>query len=97
MNTVAIEPKFQDSISEDSGMSINLQEGDIMEDFRVGDRILHRVKQVADRKAIADRIASMLADVHIPPEDLRRSEDEIMEVAIAEISASRRERRDNEI
>ena len=78
-------------------MSINLQDGDIIEDVRVDDGILIRVKQVADRKAIADRIASMLADINIPPEDIGRSEDDIMEDTIAEIDASRRERRDSEM
>ncbi len=65
-----------------------------MEAIRVDDGILFRVKQVVDRSVIADRIASTLAEVHVPPEDVGRSEDEIMEDTIAEISASRRERRE---
>ena len=68
-----------------------------MEAIRVDDGILFRVKQVVDRNVIADRIASTLADVHVPPEDIGRSEDEVIEDTIAEISASRRERRDNEL
>ena len=67
-----------------------------MEAIRIDDGILFRVKQVVDRNVIADRIASTLADVYVPLEDIGRSEDEVIEDTIAEISASRRERRDNE-
>ena len=67
-----------------------------MEAIRIDDGILFRVKQVVDWNVIADRIASTLADVYVPLEDIGRSEDEVIEDTIAEISASRRERRDNE-
>ena len=46
MDTVAIKPKFQDSVSVDLGMSMNLEEGDIMEDVRIDDGILFKVKLV---------------------------------------------------
>ena len=68
-----------------------------MEAILVDDGILFKVKQVVDRNVVADRIASMFADVHTRPEDIGRSEDEIMEDVIAEIDASRRERRDSEM
>ncbi len=97
MNLVTVKPKFQVTIPAKLRKGINLQEGDIMEAIRVDDGILFRVKQVVDRNVIADRIASTLADVHVPPEDIGRSEDEVIEDTIAEISASRRERRDNEL
>ena len=67
-----------------------------MEAICVDDGILFKVKQVMDRKVVADRIASMLADAKVPSEDIRRSEEEIMDDIIAEISASRRGRRNNE-
>ena len=67
-----------------------------MEAIRVEDGILFRVKQVVDRKVIADRIASKLAEAYVPPEDMGRSEDEVMEDTIAEISALRRERVNND-
>ena len=67
-----------------------------MEAIRVEDGILFRVKQVVDRKVIADRIASNLAEAYVPPEDMGRSEDEVMEDTIAEISALRRERLNND-
>lgn len=49
---------------------------------------------MVDRNEIADGIASTLVEVDVPPEDMGRSEDKVMEDTIAEISASRRERRD---
>ena len=67
-----------------------------MEAFRVEDGILFRVKQLVDRKLVADRIASTLAEAQVPPEDMGRSEDEVMEDKIAEISAFRREGHNNE-
>ena len=68
-----------------------------MEAIRVGDGILIKVKQVVDRNVVADRIVSTLADMHTLPEDIGRSEDEIMEDVITEIDASRRERRESEM
>ena len=95
MNLVTVKPKFQVTIPAKLRKGINLQEGDIMEAIRVDDGILLRVKQVVDRNVIADRIASTFAEVHVPPEDIGRSEDEVMQDTIAEISASRRERRNH--
>ncbi len=68
-----------------------------MEAIRVDDGILFRVKQVVDRNVIADKIASTFAEVRVPREDVKHTEDEVMEDAIAEISASRRECRDHEV
>lgn len=68
-----------------------------MEAILVDNGILFRIKQVVDRNVVADRIASTLAEVREPPEEKRRSEDEVMEDAISEISTSRRERRDYKV
>ena len=68
----------------------------MLEAIRVEDGILFRVKQLVDRNLVADRIASTLAEAQVPPEDMGRSEDEIMEETIAEISAFRRESHNNE-
>ena len=95
MNLVTVKPKCQVTIPAKLRKGINLQEVDIMEAIRVDDGILLRVKQVVDRNVIADRIASTFAEVHVPPEDIGRSEDEVMQDTIAEISASRRERRNH--
>ncbi len=64
-----------------------------MEATRVADGILFKMKQVVDRNAIADKIASKFAETHITPDGLKRSEEEIMADTIAEISLSRRKRR----
>ena len=95
MNLVIVKPKFQVTIPAKLRKDFNLQEGDIMEAIRVEDGILFRVKQVVDRNLVADRIASTLAEAQVPPEDMGRSEDEVMEDTIAEISALRRERHNN--
>ncbi len=95
MNLVTVKPKFQVTIPAKLRKGINLQEVDIMEAIRVDNGILLRVKQVVDRNVIADRIASTFAEVHVPPEDIGRSEDEVMQDTIAEISTSRRERRNH--
>ncbi len=95
MNLVTVKLKFQVTIPAKLRKGINLQEGDIMEAIRVDDGILLRVKQVVDRNVIADRIASTFAEVHVQPEDIGRSEDKVMQDTIAEISASRRERRNH--
>ncbi len=63
-----------------------------MEAVRIDEGILLKFKLVVDRNTIADRIASTLAEARVLPEDKDRSEDEVMEDTIAEISASRRER-----
>ena len=47
----------------------------------------------ADRKEAADRVAAILALIEPPPEDARRTEDEIMADLVADIAESRRERR----
>ena len=77
MNLVTVKPKFQVTIPAKLRKGINLQEGDIMEAIHVDDGILFRVKRVVDRNENADRIASTLAEVHVPPEDKARLEDEI--------------------
>ncbi len=92
MNLVTVKPKFQVTILAKLRKGINLQQGDIMEVTLVEDGILFRFKQVVDRNVIADRIASTLAEVQVPPEDMGRSEEEVMEDTIAEISTLRRER-----
>ena len=61
-----------------------------------GDGILLRPMDEAVRNAAADRISSNLAATAPSPADAGRTEVEIMEDSIAEIAASRRERRRGE-
>ena len=56
-------------------------------------RIVTEDLQVVDRDAAADRIVAGFAAVQPSPDDLGRSEDEIMSDTIAEIAQLRRERR----
>ena len=96
MPLVTVKPKFQVTIPAKLRRGLDLHEGDLMEATVVGDGILLRPKAVVDRNASADRIASILAGTEPSPEDADRSEDEIMEDAIAEIAQARRESHDRE-
>ena len=96
MPLVTVKPKFQVTIPAKLRRGINLREGDVMEVTVVGDGILLRPTGVVDRIAAADRIAAKFAAMEISSEDAGRSEDEIMEDTIADIAASRRERRNRE-
>ena len=96
MPLVTVKSKFQVTIPARLRKGIDLREGDIMEATLMGDGILFRPKQVVDRDAAADRIAAALASRPPLPEDIGRSEDEIMQDVIADIDESRRERRSRE-
>ena len=95
MPLVTVKPKFQVTIPARLRKDINLHEGDVMEATIVGDGILLRPMDVVDRNAAADRIAAAFAAT-VPSEAAGRSEAEIMEDTIADIAASRRERRSRE-
>ena len=93
MTLVTVKPRFQVTIPAKLRKRIDLREGDLMEASVVEDGIFLRPKDVVDRNAVADRILSKLADLKPLPEDVRRSEDEIMQDAIADIAEVRSERR----
>ena len=94
MPLVTVKPKFQVTIPAKLRKGLDLREGDLMEATLVGDGILLRPKEVVDRNAAADRIASILARIEPSPDDAGRSEDEIVEEILADIAEARRERRD---
>ena len=96
MPLVTVKPKFQVTIPAKLRKGLDLHEGDLMEATIVGDGILLRPKDVVDRNAAPDRIASVLARVELSSEDAGRSENEIMEDVLADIAEARRERRDHE-
>lgn len=93
MPFVTVKSKFQVTIPAKLRKDIDLHEGDIMEVALVTDGILFKPKELVDREAAADRIAAQFAATPVSPDDLGRSEDDIMQDAIAEIAESRRERR----
>ena len=64
-----------------------------MEATLVGDGILLRPKEVVDRNASANRIASILTRTEPSPDDAGRSENEILEEILADIAEARRARR----
>ena len=93
MSLVTVKPKFQVTIPATLRDRIDLHEGDLMEATIVEDGILLRPKEVVDRKAVADRIESILRDTKPSSEDAGRSEDEIMEDTVADIAEARKQRR----
>ena len=96
MSLVTVKPKFQITIPAKLRRGLDLHEGDLLEATVIGDGILFRPKQVVDRNAVADRVAAVLARIEPAPEDIGRSEDEIMEDVLADIAAARKERRAGE-
>ena len=96
MLLVTVKPKFQITIPAKLRKGLNLHEGDFLEATVVGDGILFHPKEVVDRDAAADRIASILARIEPLPEDASRSEGEVMEDVIADIAQARSERRARE-
>ena len=93
MPFVTVKPKFQVTIPAKLRRGIGLHEGDIMEATIVGEGILLRPMDVVDRNAAADRIAANFAAAGGSSEDSSRSEQEIMNDAIADIADARQERR----
>ena len=93
MSLVTVKPKFQVTIPAKLRDQIDLHEGDLMEATIVEDGILLRPKEVVDRKAVADRIDSILRRTKPTAEDAGRSEDEIMEDTVADIAEARKQRR----
>lgn len=92
MPFVTVSPRFQVTLPAKLRKGLSVRKGDVMEATVVGEGILLRPKAVADRNAVADEIASILAAIEPAPEDVGRSDDEIMADAIATVSAARRER-----
>ncbi len=91
MPLVTVSPEFQVTIPAKLCEGIAVREGDVMEATIVGDGILLRPQGAVDRRAVADRVASIFASIEPAPEDVGRSEDEIMADTIAIISAARKE------
>ena len=93
MSLVTVKPKFQVTIPVKLRDRIDLHEGDLMEATIVDGAILLQPKDVVDRNAAADRIDTILRQTKPSPEDVGRSEDEIMEDTVADIAESRKQRR----
>ena len=96
MPLVTVKPKFQITIPAKLRKEIDLHQGDLMEATLVADTILFRPTDVANRNSVADRIAAGFVSMVRLSEDAGCSEEEIMEDAIADVAASRRDRHDPE-
>ena len=93
MPLVTVKRKFQVTIPAKLRKGLELREGDLMEATLVGDGILFRPKEVVDRDAAADRIATLLKRIEPSPDDAGRSEDEIVEDILDDVAEARRARR----
>ena len=93
---VTVKPKFQVTIPAKLRERVDLHEGDLMEASVVEGGILFSPKAVVDRNAAADRLDEIFARSKPLPEDVGRSEEEIMQDIIDDIAEARKERRDAE-
>jgi AbrB family looped-hinge helix DNA binding protein len=90
---VTIKDKFQVTIPAKLRNRIGVRIGDLMEATVEGDGILLRPKAVIDRAAAADQLERLLASTPTAPEDRDRSEEAVIQDAIADIASARRRRR----
>lgn len=93
---VTVKPRFQVTIPAKLRERVDLHEGDLREASVVEGGILFSPRAVVDRNAIADEIEEVFARVKPLPEDVGRSEEEIMQDIIEDIAETRKERRDAE-
>ena len=94
MMLVTVKPKFQVTIPAKLRKRMRLKEGDVMEASLVEDGVLLRPKAVVDRNSAAQHIASVLARIEPSSEDVGRSEEEIMQGALADVAKVRGARRE---
>ena len=85
-----------DTVKPKSRKRVAPQEGDLIEVSAVEGPILSSPKARVDRNAVADRIEALFANFEPLPEDVGRSEEEIMQEIIDDIAEARRERREAE-
>lgn len=93
MALVTIKDKFQVTIPAKLRVRIGVRVGDLMDATVHEDGILLRPKAVVDRAAIAEELGRVLNQAPVAPEDQGRSEDAILEDAIADVASARRHRR----
>jgi len=94
MPLVTVKSKFQVTIPSVLRKGIRLREGDMMTASVVDEGILLKPVDVIDRSIdAADSLGAIFAKSEISKEDRNLSEEEIMEDAIAEVKASRQQRR----
>lgn len=93
MPLVTIKDKFQVTIPRRVRALLPLAVGDVLEATVERGTIVLRPKAVVDRAELARRVERVLAETEPTPEDAGRSEDELIEAAVAEVAEARRGRR----
>lgn len=91
MPLVTVKDKFQVTIPAKLRDQAAISVGDLLEATIEQGAIVLRPKAVVDRAAIAEEVERALAASERAPEDRERSEDEIVEDALSEVKAARRE------
>ena len=93
MPLVTVKDKFQVTIPSRVRAQLPLAVGDVLEASVERGTIVLRPKAVVDRAELARQVERVLAGTEIAPEDAGRSEEELLEAAIAEVGKARRARR----
>jgi AbrB family looped-hinge helix DNA binding protein len=93
MALITIKDKFQVTIPAKLRERIGVRIGDLMEATVHEDGILLRPKAVVDRTAVADQLERVLRAAPRASDDQGKSEDVIIDGAIADVAAARRRRR----
>lgn len=93
MPLVTIKDKFQVTIPSRVRALLPLAVGDVLEATVERGTIVLRPKAVVDQAELARRVERVLAETEPTPEDAGRSEDELIEAAVAEVTEVRRGRR----
>ncbi|MFO1046336.1 MAG: AbrB/MazE/SpoVT family DNA-binding domain-containing protein [Geminicoccaceae bacterium] len=93
MPLVTIKDKFQVTIPSRVRAQLPLAVGDVLEATVERGTIVLRPKAVVDRAELARRVERVLAETERAPEDVGRSDDELIEAAVAEVAEARSARR----
>lgn len=93
MPLVTIKDKFQVTIPSRVRVQLPLAVGDVLEATVEHGTIVLRPKAVVDRAELARRVERVLAEAEVAPEDAGRSDDELLEAAVAEVAEARSVRR----
>ena len=93
MPLVRIKDKFQVTIPNRVRALLPLAGGDMLEATVEQCTIVLRPKAVVDRAELARRVERVLAETGRAPDDAGRSDDELLQAAVAEVDEARRARR----
>ena len=89
MPLVTIKDKFQVTIPSRVRAQLPLAVGDVLEATVERGTIVLRPKAVVDRAQLARRVERLLAETEMAPEDAGRSDEELLDAAVAEVALAR--------